>query len=335
MLTRPIRLSRRALLGSSAAAFLAARGKAQDTGIDAQLQIPPAGPLDVVIDTDTFNEIDDQYAVAYALLSSARLNVGAIYAAPFLNDRSKSAADGMEKSYGEILRLLKILHHNSESFAYRGSESFLTGAAKPIDSAAARDLIARAKQQRDRLLYVVTLGAPTNVASAILLAPEIKSRIAVVWLGGTPDDWPSAREFNLQQDIHASRVLLDSRVPLIRIPTTNVAEHLLTTMPEAERFLKGRSPLGDYLFDQFAEYYRKNTAGKPQPYPWSKVIWDISTVAWLIEPNWVPTTITRSPVLNDDFTWSKGTDRHAVRTAYRVRRDEIFADLFRKIAGAQ
>ena len=28
-------------------------------------------------------------------------------------------------------------------------------------------------------------------------------------------------------------------------------EHLRTTLPEAERFLKGRSPLADYLLDQF------------------------------------------------------------------------------------
>ena len=34
------------------------------------------------------------------------MEIEAVYAAPFLNNRSKSAGDGMEKSYQEILRLL-------------------------------------------------------------------------------------------------------------------------------------------------------------------------------------------------------------------------------------
>ena len=29
----------------------------------------PAGPVDVVIDTDTYNEIDDQFAIAYLIRS--------------------------------------------------------------------------------------------------------------------------------------------------------------------------------------------------------------------------------------------------------------------------
>ena len=57
---------------------------------------PPETPLRVVIDTDTYNEIDDQFAVVYALFSPEQLEVEAIYAAPFLNKRSTSAGEGME-----------------------------------------------------------------------------------------------------------------------------------------------------------------------------------------------------------------------------------------------
>ena len=48
----------------------------------------PTGPVDVVIDTDTFNEIDDQYALSYLIKSDDRLNLKAIYAAPFFNSKS-------------------------------------------------------------------------------------------------------------------------------------------------------------------------------------------------------------------------------------------------------
>ena len=44
---------------------------------------PPSGPVRCVIDTDTRNEIDDQFALAWALLSRDQLNIEAIYAAPY------------------------------------------------------------------------------------------------------------------------------------------------------------------------------------------------------------------------------------------------------------
>jgi hypothetical protein len=55
----------------------------------------PRGPvLDMVLDTDTFNEIDDQFALVYALLSPERVKVHAVYAAPFVNKKSATPAQG-------------------------------------------------------------------------------------------------------------------------------------------------------------------------------------------------------------------------------------------------
>ena len=36
---------------------------------------PPKGKVKAVLDTDTFNEIDDQFAVVYALLSPEKIDV--------------------------------------------------------------------------------------------------------------------------------------------------------------------------------------------------------------------------------------------------------------------
>ena len=99
--------SRRGLMGMAAAAT--ARALPAQGGVLEKMLEPPAGKVPVVIDTDTYNEIDDQYAVAYAILSPERMDVEAVYAAPYLNSRSTSAGDGMEKSYQEILRILKFL----------------------------------------------------------------------------------------------------------------------------------------------------------------------------------------------------------------------------------
>ncbi|WP_147867843.1 hypothetical protein [Stieleria maiorica] len=81
----------------------------------------PKGTVDVVLDTDAFNEVDDQFALAFAALSSHKINLLAVTAAPFRNQRSTSFADGVEKSYQEIVRILKLLGLPAE-MAVRGSK---------------------------------------------------------------------------------------------------------------------------------------------------------------------------------------------------------------------
>ena len=329
--------TRRQLIQAAAAAVLSvsARGfaRAQTGTPDRLLAIPGPGRVRVVLDTDTFNELDDQYALAYSLLSPERMAVEAIYAAPFVNDRSRSAAEGMEKSYEEIQRLLNFFPHVDRRIALRGSGRFFERKNRPVDSPAARDLIERALKPGDGPLYVLTIGCPVNVSSAILMEPKIKETIVVVWLGGTPSYWPSASEFNLRQDVIASQVLFDSGVALVQVPTKNVSEHLRTTVPELDRHLRGRSRIGDYLYGQFLQYFAERLKqGQGQDFPWSKVIWDISAVAWLKNPEWVPSQIVPSPVLTDDMHWQSATGRHNIRVANNVDRDAIFNDLFSRLS---
>ena len=323
--------TRRAFFLTTGAAAVAAA--AQTSSSLEQRLAPPTGRVDAVLDTDTYNEIDDQFAVAYAILSKQHIKLEAVYAAPYLNDRSTSAGDGMRKSYDEILRILGRLKTEQKGFAFSGSENFMAAAGKPVESPAARDLIAKAMQQRSGPLYVLTIGAPTNVSSAILMEPKIKDRIVVVWLGGQPYDHPTAKEFNLQQDLHSSRVLHDSGVALVNIPTRNVSEHLRTTIPEVEYFLKGKSPIADYLCSEFIAFARSHS--KDPGFAYSKVIWDISAIAWIVNPAWVPTKVVPSPKLTDDMRYEAASGRHPVRVATNCNRDRVFTDLFQKLAAAK
>ncbi|MBT3379738.1 MAG: nucleoside hydrolase [Lentisphaerae bacterium] len=288
---------------------------------------PPTGKVRMVLDTDTYNEIDDQFAVVYALLSDEAMDVQALYAAPFHNNRSSGPADGMERSYDEILRLLERLGQSPDDVVFRGSTSYLPGPETPVESDAVSHLIDLAMADDEGPLYVLAVGAITNIAAALLIEPRLVERIVVVWLGGNPVYWPSAREFNLQQDPFASRLMFDSGVPLVHLPCRNVTEQLRTTVPEMERFVKGQGPIGDYLYDIFCDYHKDH-------YAWSKVIWDISAVAWLINPAWIPTELIHSPILTEGLTWSVDTRRHFIRSASTVNRDGVFGDLFRKLERA-
>ncbi len=288
------------------------------------LLTPPDGPVRMVLDTDTYNEIDDQFALVHAMLSPDRLNVEAIYAAPFHNARSSGPSDGMEKSYEEILRLLERLGVSPEGLAFRGSTAYLAGPDAPQKSEAALDLVERATGGGGGPLYVVAIGAITNVASAILLEPEIIGRIVVVWLGGHPTHCPSTREFNLKQDLHASRLIFDCGVPFVQIPCRYVASHLTTTVPEIDAHVAGRGALGDFLAERFKGYSKDH-------YAWAKEIWDISAIGYVVNPTWVPTDLVHSPILTDQVTWSVDRSRHWIRIANGLNRNAIFRDLFQKI----
>ncbi len=288
---------------------------------------PPTGKVRMVLDTDTYNEVDDQFALAYAYLSKDKIDLQAVYAAPFHNDRSESAGDGMEKSYQEILRLLKMLGKSPEGFAFRGSGNYLQDISQPVRSEAALDLIKKAKAgSPENPLYVVTVGCITNIASAILMEPEIIKNIVVVWLGGNDLNWPHQREFNLIQDVKAAQVVFNSGVPFVVMPTNPVISHFHTTIPELKYYLEGKNELSDYLYNIVVEY----SGGRPA---WSKVIWDVTGVAWLVNPSWLPTDLVHSPILTDQVTFSIDRSRHFIRMANWLNRDAIFRDLFEKLAG--
>lgn len=291
-----------------------------------KLNIPATGVLPMVLDTDTYNEVDDQFALAYALLSPERLKVEAIYAAPFLNERCATPGDGMELSHQEILRLLDRMGRSPEGLVYRGSDRFMGSEQTPVDSPAVRDLIARAMARDENdPLYVVSIGAVTNIASAIAIQPEIIRHIVVIWLAGNPMNWPSTLEFNLSQDLAASRLIFDCGVPLIHVPALTVSSHMLTTLAELKACIGGKNALCDTLIELYGAY-------SDDHFGWSKEIWDIAAIGYLIDPNWVPAHVVHSPILTDLNTWSHDPARHLIKSCYFAGRNGIFRDMFQKLA---
>ena len=293
----------------------------------AKMKIPelPAERVNIVLDTDTYNEIDDQFALSYALLSPEKIKIEACYAAPFYNERSDSPADGMEKSYNEIIKILKLTKQIDKIPVFRGSCDYLSDSAVPIESEAVNDLIERAMSCNNKPLYVVGIAAATNIASAIIKEPKIKEHIVVVWLGGHPHSWHSAEEFNLKQDVKAAQILFDSGVPLVHVPCKNVAEHLTTTVYELKENIADSGELGEYLYDIFLSYKKEPSCG------WSKEIWDVANIAWLVNPDWAASAIVHSPILTDNMTWSFDPSRHFIREIRDIRRNAVFGDLFDKL----
>ena len=297
------------------------------------LQVP-TGPVDVVLDTDTYNEIDDQFAMAYLLRSSEKLRVRGLYAAPFFNENSASPADGMERSYEEILHLLRLMgREDLERMVFRGSREYLPDEKTPVDSPAARELVRLASEYSpEKPLYVVAIGAITNVASALLLAPEIAEKIVVVWLGGHALHMPHTREFNMMQDVAAARVVFGCGVPLVQLPCGGVVDRFCATGPELNFWLKGKNALCDYLVEHTTEAAESYAAGKP----WSRVIWDVTAVAWLLNDGgrFMSDRLIPSPIPQYDDHYAEDFRRHPMCYVWKIHRDELMDDLFRKLAEA-
>ncbi|MFT5164943.1 MAG: purine nucleosidase [Saprospiraceae bacterium] len=290
------------------------------------LEKPPKG-VSMVLDTDTYNEIDDQFALVYALLSKESFNLEAVYAAPFSNNRAENPSKGMELSYEEILRILDKMDIKSEGLAFKGSSNYLSKDLKAESSAATKDLIQRAMQHTpEDPLYVMPIGAITNIANAILLKPEITKNIVVIWLGGHAHDWPDTKEFNMFQDKAAANVVLDSGVPFVQYPCVGVVSSFYTTVPEMEEYLKGHNDISEYLLEIFKDY-------KNDHFGWSKVLWDMTAITYLINSDWTPSYLVHAPRVSEFDTYSFDNNRHLIRMVYTINRDPILRDFFTKIQG--
>lgn len=283
----------------------------------------------IILDTDTYNEVDDQFALAYAMLSPESVELLGVTAAPFLNSRSTSPADGMEKSYNEIFRIMELTRPGSRDKipVFRGSGRFMESKTDPVDSDAC-DFIIKTVTSSDEPVVIVAVGAITNVASAIAKCPEIAGKTGVVWLGGHALERPDTREFNLKQDIPGAQVLFDSGIPLLQIPCDGVCSQFITTVPELEFYLRGKNALCDYLCDITAAYTRN-------PYGWSKVIWDVTAIGVFTVPGAFEEVVIPRPYLTRDCRWSFDAARAPYVYVRKIRRDPLYADLFRKLSEKQ
>ena len=203
--------------------------------------------------------------------------------------------------------------------------------ARPSDAAEHLVSLARACSETEPL-YVVALGCVTNIASALILAPDIVDRIVVVWTSAFPSHAPHVNaSFNLEQDVLASQLLFDSGVPHVYLPGYHVGAQLRLSLAEMERHVAGRGAIGHYLHELFTHnpLWAIVDVDVGKPYSW--VIWDVICVAWLLDPRWVPSELVRTPRLCADLRWHAEPGRHLMREGNGVMRDEIFNDFFGKL----
>lgn len=289
--------------------------------------VPPAATVRVIVDTDAKNEADDQYAIIHHLLTPA-FDVRAIVATHFEN--KAKTGKSMMLSYQEILRVIALAEIDDMP-AFQGCTLPLKDMQDTPDCEGVRFIIEEARRDDDRPLYIAVQGAMTNVAAALNAAPDIASKITVIWNGGGP--YPNGRrEFNLMQDADACRVLLKSRAEVWQIPQ-NVYGTLEVTLAELASKVRPCGNIGKYLFEQLVA--ENMQAFNPRFLLRTGENWtlgDNTTIAVLLENhfrgNWHEIT---APHINEDLTYSENPLGKSIRVYDSVDVRMVMEDLFAKL----
>ena len=146
-------------------------------------------------------------------------------------------------------------------------------------------IIDTVKANPDGAITLCPLGPLTNVALALIRAPEIAPKIKeIVLMGGgffEGGNVTPAAEFNIYVDPHAADVVLNSGIPIVIMPL-DVTHKALTSRARVERFRKMGTKVGDAtaalldFFERFDEQ-KYGTDGGP--------LHDPCVIAYLIKPD--------------------------------------------------
>lgn len=279
----------------------------------------PKGKIDIAIDTDAFAdsiyEMDDQFAIAY-LLSFDKFNVKAFYT--YQNN------EGCVRGISEVVN--RCNREDLNSVIFRGSTK-ATNVNAPEQSEAALDLVERSKAySKDNPLYVLAIGPLTNIANALLIDKTLSERIVLLALMGHDFTQENTAEYNLEKDIIASKVVMESGTPLILVPCINVAKKLVMSYVECVNEWQGNNRIGDYLI-----YCMGLMCKEEFHHSLKRVIWDAVPVALFAHPEWVTYEITERPFLTFDKHWLFGKNEDKILYVSDIDSEKIKKDIFERI----
>ena len=283
--------------------------------------------INVILDTDITNEIDDQFAFVYLLKSLKNIKLEAITLAPFSQNRFsefKSLEDNFNLSYECTIKILEMMNLKKyKKVIYKGGV-FLKNSKDMNDASLKMVEIARKNEKTT----IIAIGAISNVAKALLFAPDIIPKVEVVWLGGHSFLQDKNDEYNFRQDVEAVKAVFNSKVKLTVIPCKNVAEVLSVTIYELEHFIKNKSEVGKFLYEITANMKDRKKEIKKEN---AKVIWDISAVAYVINPDWLIVREVSAPKILDDLSYHMTKNKNQINFVNHINRNEIFNDFYTKM----
>ncbi|SDG64959.1 nucleoside hydrolase [Microbacterium pygmaeum] len=282
----------------------------------------------VLIDSDVANEADDQFALVHALLSPT-LDIRGIIPAHFGTKRTN---ESMRASRDELNRILELMDMTGVVTVADGAPAALPSETEPVDSPGARLIIDEARRPDAGPLFIAFLGPLTDMASALLLAPDIADTdTTVIWIGGAPygdiefaGTWP---EFNLRNDIASANVVFASGLTIWQVPS-NVYRLVNVGYAELRRRVEPHGAIGPYLAQGVVDF---NTAHNPVPIE-SRSLGDSPAIALMIEPFSGNMRIQPPVRFTADGRYEAAEEGGEVRVVEQMDVRFLLEDMFAKIA---
>ncbi len=280
--------------------------------------IPPKeAQIRLIIDSDAKNEIDDQYAITLAILAPERFAIEGFIGATF--DHLRGGDDPVGASVSEIERVLEKAGMKGMAPVLRGSDP-MQYQEKPSRSEGVDYVIERAMAGSPaNPLWVLGLGAATDIASAFLLEPRIVDRVVAFWHLRT--HWPEkCINFNVVNDVRATRKLFQSPLSFVLGDT---GTYLRASLEETEREVKPYGEIGRYLHE--IRYASPQFMRPKTPFV------DLADIAALLDPDAGCWEVTECPEVDWDLSYRfKGTLGSILRL-YHVDRDRAFGLLYSRL----
>lgn len=242
---------------------------------------PREAPIKLILDSDTANEIDDLFAIAYLVKEDYPdfELVGLSSAQWFHVWSGDSTVHQSQQLNEELLELTgrTDLPHPLGADLIMGKP---WGDYDPRDSPAAQFIIEEAMALNDgEKLAVMCIGAATNLSSAIALKPEIKNRIVAYTLGFRYDfdgKFWNKDEFNIRRDLNAANYLLNAEGLELHIMPISVAIKYTWDRKKTFGHLAKAGELGTYLRARWEK------TGGPDAKRWT--MWDVALLQAFLKP---------------------------------------------------
>jgi len=280
----------------------------------------------VWLDSDTGNEMDDLYAIVRLLkeqsvqvvgLSSAHFNNPDLLVFEKWNAYDTKGLNTLEDSQrlNELILNTMGLSHIPHPKGADRQIGRAFGGTEPRDSPAAQQIIQIAKNLPEgEKLDIITLGALSNIASAIILAPEIVPKIRIFALGARYNQqtraW-SKNEFNIRNDLNAFDYMLDLSGLDFTIMPIETALPLKFDREETYERTNDNIPIEKILADRWREQ---------NPQDKTRIMWDLALVAAYLLPQHSEMLLVNSPPENKSFT---------VRIYSKIDQDAFMKDFWK------
>lgn len=297
--------------------------------------------ISVIFDTDANNELDDQHALAYLLFNQDTFSIKAVTTNATYNGGE------INKHVLEADRIIKLCNAQNQFPLLIGANSDFETIKDHINNskfdgyASVEKIISEAKKVTPQNpLVVLAVGKLTNVALAVFKEPSITKNIRLVWLGS---NYPEPGEYNLENDIPAMNLLLDTDIPFEMVTVrygkpsgTDAVKiykdevHQLKGLgPQTEIAVEGRHGLkhhnfGDYalsLFDH-ANYY-----GNPP----ARSLFDMAAVAIVKNPNWAINKEIPAPIMKDGIWVERPNNDRKITLWEHFDKENIMSDFYKSL----